>query len=415
MSNTVTPTAADFESLVDRDRLIERLETLVRSPSENPPGREAEVAGIVAGYCEDIGLEVERHEVEPGRPSIIARNRSDGAGAGSAGTRPEAGPTLVYCSHIDVVPAGDPELWELDPYGADVIEGRMHGRGSSDAKGPVAAALEAAAILEASGVSLEGTLELALVADEEAMGFKGAGHLVAQGILKPDVAIIGEPTSLRVVRAQRGACWLRIATRGVAGHGSAPERGVNAIRHMSEIVLRLEETLPDISHDVLGGPSLNVGTIMGGAKVNIIPAACLIEVDRRTIPQETEASVLAGIRAAIDLAKGRFPDLDARVEAPFFGRAFEIPVDAPVVREVAASVGDAVGREAELIGFRGASDARFMAEAGADVVVCGPGDISLAHTARESIDLGELERCAVAYALSFARLLAPGGLEARGA
>ncbi len=384
----------DLRRSLDRERLVDRLRTLVRAASENPPGEELEAARLVQSFCRQLDLDVSMYEVEPGRPSVVAR---------WAG---RDGPTVGYCSHIDVVPAGDPTLWERAPYDAVIDNGRLHGRGSSDAKGPVAAALEAVAALRHLGFEPAGTLELELVADEEAMGFKGAGWLAEQGLIKPDVAIVGEPTSLRVVRAQRGACWFRLIARGKAGHGSAPERGINAIKHMAEVVLHLEETLPDVSHPILGAPSLNVGTIRGGEKVNIIPAACIVEVDRRTIPGESRAEVQASIEDAIDRARNRFPDLDVTVELAFGAEPFEVPADAPVVRSVASAVEEVTGGPARLIGFRGASDARFLAEAGADVVVCGPGQIELAHTARESIDLDELERAALVYAVAFARLLA---------
>jgi succinyl-diaminopimelate desuccinylase len=393
VSQTPEVTLADLAPLVDRDRLLSRLQTLVRTESENPPGNEYDVAHLVAGSCRALGLDVSVHESEPNRPSVVAR--------WSGGL----GPTVGYCSHYDVVPAGDRSLWSVDPFGAEVSDGRLHGRGSSDAKGPMAAALEAVEVLKAAGFEPEGCLELELVADEETMGFKGTGYLIEQRIISPDVAIVGEPTSLRVVRAQRGACWYRITTHGVAAHGSAPERGVSAIRHMAELVLRLEETLPDLSHPVLGGPTLSVGTIRGGEKVNMIPASCVVEVDRRTVPGETEASVAESVERAIALARNRFPDLKATAEVVFKSLPFEVPVDARVVQALADSVAEATGKAAELIGFRGASDARFLFEAGADVVLCGPGDITLAHTAQESIDISELERGALVYALAFARLL----------
>lgn len=395
MSQTTVPDAAQFASLVRPDRLRGRLEALVQTASENPPGEELEAARLVTRYCEELGLAATAHECEPDRPSIVARWEGD------------PGPTVGYCSHIDVVPAGDHALWEHAPFAAEIADGRMYGRGTADAKGPIAAVLEAVAVLREAGFTPRGTLELELVSDEETMGFKGAGYLVDEEIVSPDVAVVGEPTSLRVVHAQRGATWWRIATRGVAGHGSAPERGVSAIRHMAELVLQLEQTLPDIAHPVLGGPSINVGTIQGGAKVNIVPAACLIEVDRRTIPDESADDVRGQIEEAIARARRRFPDLEADVELAFFSRPFEVPIDAPIVTAVAGAVSEVMGHEAELIGFRGASDARFLFEAGAEVVVCGPGDIGLAHTARESIDLEELQRAAVVYALAFARLLAP--------
>ena len=386
----MTPSARDLERFIDRDRLTERLRALVRIPSENPPGEESAVAAAVRWQCEELGLDVTEHAFEPGRPSVVARYGS--------------GPPVVgFCSHIDVVPAGDHSLWAHEPYGAEIEDGRMHGRGSSDAKGPVAAALEAVAALKQAGI--EGSLELSLVADEETMGLKGAKPLVEESVLTAPHVIVGEPTSLRIVRAQRGPCWFRITTRGVAGHGSAPERGVNAVRHMAAIILHLEETLPDITHPIVGGPSINVGTIRGGEKVNIIPASCTVEVDRRTIPGETEEEVRAQVERSIELAKREFPDIDALVEIPIFGRPFEIADGARVLSDVCAAVTDAQGAEAEVIGFRGSSDARFFADAGSEVVVCGPGDITVAHTAREYIDLDELHRGAIAYASAFARLL----------
>jgi succinyl-diaminopimelate desuccinylase len=392
VSHSAPHSAADIGASLDRDRLIARLGTLVKAASENPPGEEAEAGKLMAEMCREAGGTVEVHERTPDRPNVVAR-----WGTGD-------GPVVGFCSHIDVVPAGDRALWEVDPYAAEIRDGNMLGRGSSDAKGPIAAALEAVEMLTASG-PFPGTLELELVADEETMGFHGAGFLVDQGLIRPDVAIVGEPTSLRVVLAQRGASWLRIKTRGQAAHGSAPERGRSAIKHMAEIVLQLEESLPDITHPVVGAPSINVGTIHGGEKVNIVPARCEIQVDRRTIPDESRESVLASVSSAIERAKQRFPEIDARVEVDSYGDPFEVQADSRVVAALSSAIEQATGGPAEMMGFRGASDARFLSEAGADVVVCGPGDLGVAHTAAEFIDLAELERGAVAYALAFSNLL----------
>jgi acetylornithine deacetylase/succinyl-diaminopimelate desuccinylase family protein len=382
-----------FGGTVDRDRLVGRLAELVRTRSENPPGDEAAAGAVTESYCRDLGLDVEIHEAEPGRPNVIART-----GTGK-------GPTLTYCSHIDVVPAGNPALWDRDPYSAHIADGVMHGRGSADAKGPCAAAIEAVNLLLDAGTELNGTLELAFVSDEEAMGFKGAGWLVEQGIVEPDLAIVGEPTSLRLVRAQRGANWIRLTTHGLAGHGSAPERGRNAINYMSEVVSHIESTVPDVSHEVLGGPSINVGTITGGEKVNIIPASCSVEIDRRSIPGETPEELIAQLEAAVELAKARYPELTATVELMFAGMPFEIDPTSELVSTVADAIASVTDKPAELIGFRGASDARFMAEMGAQTIVLGPGDIATAHTAREHVDLDEVEACALIYARAFAGLL----------
>lgn len=378
---------------VDGRRVTALLAKLVRTRSENPPGEEAEVAGLVADECRDLGLEVELVESEPNRPCVVAK-----WGGGP-------GPRLIYCSHIDVVPAGNLRLWAVDPYGAEIVDGRMYGRGSSDAKGCVAAALEAVRALKDIGFEPDGTLELMMVADEETMGFKGAGHLLELGRLGSDMGIVGEPTSLRVVTAQRGANWARITAHGKAVHGSQPERGRNAIKFMAEIVLQLEETLPDDVHPILGGPNINVGTIHGGEKVNIVPAHCTIEVDRRSLPHETAEEIVAQMNEAVERAKARFPDLEAEVDLMFAGEAFEVDRDAHIVKTLAHAVWDVTGAPGKLVGFRGASDARFLAQSGAETVLCGPGDITLAHTAHESIDLHELELGARVYALAFQRLL----------
>lgn len=382
--------------LLDVDRLTEMLTALVTVPSENPPGDEAAVAEVMASLCAELGLEVTEHETQPGRPSIVARWRGPRADRGAR--------KLTYCSHIDVVPAGDPRLWSVEPYGATVRDGAMHGRGTSDAKGPCAAALAAVALMRKMEIEFDGTLELVFVVDEESGGFQGAAPLVASGEVGGDVTVVGEPTSLRVVRAQRGIAWTRITTRGKAAHGSAPERGINAIRHMAEIVALLDESLPDIYHPLLGRPTINVGLINGGTKLNVIPAGCTIELDRRIVPGEDEASAIGTIEAAIHEAKKRFPELEAEVEVVGSGPPFEVDETAPLVQAAVASVSE-IGRVPEIVGFRGASDARFFADTGADVIVFGPGDIAVAHTANESIDLDELADGAVAYASLFAKML----------
>ena len=393
----MSPSAGTVAGAVDAGRVSARLAELVATNSENPPGNEAAAAAVVSAFCDEIGLEVSLHEATPDRPSVVARARFG------------PGPTLGYCSHIDTVPVGDRGGWEHDPFGAQISDGVLWGRGACDAKGSVVAALEAVTVLRELDVPLAGTVELELVSDEETMGFLGTAHLVRNQIVAPDAVIVGEPTSLRLVRAQRGACWIRVTTRGLAAHGSAPERGRNAILHMAEILAHLDSALPDISHPVLGGPSLNVGTIAGGEKVNMVAGSCAVEIDRRTLPGETSDGVVDEIRSAVERARARYADLDATVELAFYGAPFEVDEGSALVRDVALALTEARGEPPELMGFRGASDARYFAEAGIPVVVCGPGDITLAHTAREHVELAEVETAAVGYALAFARLLGGDG------
>ena len=135
----MTVSIGDITPHIDRSRLVDRLQALVSTPSENPPGNEAEVAELVRKYCDELELKTSLHEGAPGRPSVVARWEGG------------PGPTVGYCSHIDVVPAGDPKLWGRDPFAAEIEGSTMYGRGSCDAKGPVAAALEAVDALRRSG------------------------------------------------------------------------------------------------------------------------------------------------------------------------------------------------------------------------------------------------------------------------
>jgi acetylornithine deacetylase/succinyl-diaminopimelate desuccinylase-like protein len=144
---------------------------------------------------------------------------------------------------------------------------------------------------------------------------------------------------------------------------------------------------------------------LGGEKVNIVPATCVIEIDRRSLPGETEESLKQGIEAAVDRARDKYPDIEADVELQFFARPFEIPEGAAVVQAMLGAVGHVRAGTPELMGFRGASDARFFAEAGADVIVCGPGDITLAHTATEHVEIAEVNEAAFSYAIAFATLV----------
>jgi acetylornithine deacetylase len=229
---------------------------------------------------------------------------------------------------------------------------------------------------------------LAAVADEE-FGFTGAGALLAHG-LRADGAIVGEPTQLRIVRAHKGVIRWKLRTAGLAAHSAYPARGRNAIYTMAHAVMLLEEHASVLQrrapHPELGTPTLNVGTIEGGQVVNIVPDRCAVEIDRRTMPGETEADVLRSVSDVLsDLTDWEF-------EPPYLSVAgMDVDERAPIVVHLADAVQHILGTVI-VESAHYATDAGQYNRAGIPSVVFGPGNIAQAHTTEEFIEITQLEQ-----------------------
>ena len=247
---------------VDIDEVIAFARALIAAPSENPGGTEDQVAEVAGAILSDLGAGPTTVRSEAGRPSVIAEIGNP------------AGPSLVWNGHLDVVPAGSPDTWERDPWGGEIVDGRLIGRGAADMKGPIAAALAAATAMRRSGVDLAGRLTFHLAADEELAGIHGTKVLWDRGFLDHDACIVGEPSELQIGLAQRGGAWFTATAFGKAAHGSQPHRGINAITSMSRFLLRLDEVLPDIEHHLTGRPTVNAALIHGGSAPNVVPDRC---------------------------------------------------------------------------------------------------------------------------------------------
>jgi acetylornithine deacetylase len=228
---------------------------------------------------------------------------------------------------------------------------------------------------------------VAAVADEEYQ-FSGARHASERG-LHADFGIAGEPTRLRIVRAHKGVTRWRIVTQGRAAHSAYPERGMNAIYAMGHVLQSLEVHAAELRarppHPVLGTPTLSVGVIEGGQAVNMVPDSCRIEVDRRTLPEESTAAVLQAVRDALAGVS------DWSMDEPHLAVAgMEVAEDADVVRLLSEAI-QATGRTVVIEAAHYATDAGIYNAMGIPTVVFGPGDIAQAHTASEFIDLNEYE------------------------
>jgi acetylornithine deacetylase/succinyl-diaminopimelate desuccinylase family protein len=385
----MTATAED-QSIASEVTLL--LQRLVQAPSPNPPGDEGDVQRVVREYLDTIhGVNVEQFERAPSRPIIMGRLETG---------RP--GPTIVLSGHIDTVPVGDG--WTHDPFGGVIEDGNLFGRGAADMKGGVAAILVALRRLAGRCDDLAGgTLELHIVPDEEPGGELGTAVLLAEGKIKAHAAIIAEPSELAVFRAQKGNIFAAIRVTGRAAHGSMPEQGVNAITAAARLVLDIEERLaPTVrvhTHQLLGASSVNVGTIHGGRRTNMVPDECIITVDRRLMPDESadialrELEEFVGSRGVVSLEAA--------------GGAFDTPPEHWLVGAATDAVEQVLGQPAAIGGLIGSSDARYYAQgAGIPTIILGPGAMTQAHVADEHVPTRELPLAVQIYETLAEALLA---------
>ena len=375
---------------------------LVRIPSHPGVARQEEaVARRLADWLEAAGVRPRLVEVAKGRPNLLVTVGRRGAGARS----------LLLCGHTDTVP---PNLGEPGHgLSGEIREGRVLGRGAADMKGPLAAM--AAALVAVAGTLEErgGEATLAAVVDEE-MESLGAEALVAdlvRGDVAADGAVVGEPTENRVALGHRGLEWLRAAFVGRAAHGGAPERGVNAIAAAARFAVLVEERLAPAfaarRHPLLGPPTLNLGRIDGGDQPSTVAARCTLDLDRRTVPGESLATVVAELRALLDEVEAAMPGLRCEVArvpggmATLEHRALLTSEEHPLARAAfAARRAVLPGRVAGPgVAFPAWTDGALLAAyAQVPAVVLGPGELADAHSPRESIEVAEIETAARLYA-----------------
>jgi acetylornithine deacetylase/succinyl-diaminopimelate desuccinylase-like protein len=340
-------------------------------PPRHPLAGEKRVADFLAATAARAGLDVEFQEVLPGRSNVIARLRP----------KNKIRQTILLAPHMDTVGADGTRFIPQRK------NGRLHGRGACDTKGSVAAMLAAlCALADSKSRPLETEIIFAGLVDEEHA--QAGSRALARSGFKADLAIVGEPTRLRVVTAHKGNLWLQFETRGQAAHGATPQLGRNAVLEMARIVEVLETDyaaqLRRRKHRLLGPGTVNVGMIAGGTQPNIVPDRCTLALDRRTLPGETEAGVRREI-AALLAAKG----LSAKISSAKLAPCLPLETDArrPLVRQFLKCAG-----QTQPAGVDYFCDAAVLAAAGIPGVVFGPGDIAQAHTADEWISLAELER-----------------------
>jgi succinyl-diaminopimelate desuccinylase len=342
-------------------------------PPNDPRAGEKRVADFLEQAARRVGLEIEAQEVFPNRANLLIRLRPSG----------KVRQRIVLAPHMDTVGVASDR--QFKPVSAN---GRLSGRGACDTKGSVAVMFSALLELAAARQQLASTeIVFAALVDEES-GQAGSRFLARSGF-KADLAIVGEPTNLRIVTAHKGDLWLQLETRGKAAHGARPELGRNAVHAMAKIVDLLEtdyaRQLRRNRHPLLRHATINVGTISGGRQPNIVPDQCLIRIDRRTIPGENDAAVKREILAFIRRHGLLATMTDTKNDEP--APPMETNPRLPLVRQLLHCA-----RQKKAAGVDFFSDAGVLAGAGIPSVLFGPGDIAQAHTADEWVARDQLEQ-----------------------
>jgi acetylornithine deacetylase len=385
----------------DREYFVRTLQKLVRINSINPAfsdGKtdEGEIAGWVAKEMERLGMSARRFEAEKGRASVV------GVLPGAGGGR-----SLMLYAHLDTVGIEGMN----DPFSGDERDGKVFGRGAYDMKAGLAACLAAVKALRDAGTTLAGDLLIAAVADEEVAS---VGMQEVLRHVSADAAIVTEPTEMAVGLAHKGFCWIDVETFGRAAHGSRYEEGIDANIRMGRFLARLDALEKELRasdpHPLVGPPSLHAAVLRGGTGASTYAASCTLTIERRMLPDETEAQVVAELRRIADDLAAEDPTFRAEVRPTLCRGGYEVAADAPIVRTVLAEAASVLGIEPQTRGFPFWMDAAFLGAAGIDTVVFG-GRGDGAHAAVEWADVESHVQLAAILARSAAAFCAPAAAE----
>ena len=358
--------------------VVSLTQRLVRAGSENPPGSEARAGAELVEQAERWGLPVTVQEVVSGRANVVVRL----AGAGTA-------PALVYCGHLDTVPAGS-FGWTTDPFGGEVRDGYVWGRGAVDMLGGLAAMLTSLAALREA--NLPGDVVLAAVVGEE-VDCAGSRHLDGTDVLDDaGWLVVGEPTGLDLVIAHKGAIRIELVVHGRAAHGAHPQHGANAVMAMARLISTLDVFAADVpTHPLLGAPTASVNTIVGGTAINVVPDVCRAVVDIRTVPGVDVDTVLRTIDRTADLVRGESIEISAelmQVRSPV-----SCAPDHPLVSAAQQAAADTFGAPRDIRGAAYFSDASVLAPPrDLPTLLFGPGEEALMHQPDERVTASALHR-----------------------
>jgi len=388
---------------VDRETLIDFTRTLIQIKSvynpEIPGANEEKVALYVAETLRKMGLKVYVEEVAPGRPNVIAILEGEGPGK-----------TLLMEGHTDVVTAGDPDEWTMDPFGAEVKDGRIYGRGACDTKGNLAAAVMAVKAIQDAGITFMGRIMLCIPVDEEGL-MLGIKSFINRGWAdNVDAAIICEPEENHLCIAQKGALRIALRVLGKMAHGAMPLAGINPNWGMAAVIMELEK-LQQAEVDrlgksqFLGYPSITPTILRaprkGEAQINVIPKECYATLDIRTIPGQEHRVLIRQIQEILNRVAAERPDFKAEMEVLEERPWTHTNQEEPIVTAMAKAYRVITGKEPTYNGVPGATDGTFLHEwKNIPIVTTGAGDRLIPHQADEYVDIDQLLEASRLFALT---------------
>ncbi|MFN8060877.1 MAG: acetylornithine deacetylase/succinyl-diaminopimelate desuccinylase family protein [Vicinamibacterales bacterium] len=389
------------------DEIVAFTADLIRIPTINPPGEHYEAcARLIGEKLEGFEFDVEyavaddRPEHSTAYPRVNVVGRRQGAAAR---------PAVHLNGHVDVVPVGDG--WTRDPFGGDVVDGRIYGRGACDMKAGIAAALFAAEAFRRADIPLAGTIELSATVDEESGGWAGVAHLARRGRISHrdlDYVIIPEPLNVdRICVGHRGVYWFEVTTHGHIAHGSMPFLGVSAIEHMGEVLHAVrDELLPALARRTTAMPvvpdgarhaTLNVNALTGGQAGSPIQSPCVAHecvatFDRRFLKEEGFEAAKAEIETLLARVAARVPHMRYDLRDLMVVHPVETPPRSPLTATLETAIRDILGRDAALVASPGTYDHKHVARIGGieHCVAYGPGILELAHQPDEWCGVDDL-------------------------
>ncbi|WP_423802207.1 ArgE/DapE family deacylase [Neobacillus sp. SAB-20_R2A] len=398
-TNTLSAEKQQLINYIEENQaeLIKFLQELVSIPSDNPPGDCQAIAEHIYKRLDGFGLEnVSLNEVEEEKVKAVGMIRASNVVAYSTFGSGE-GPEITLNSHGDVVPPG--LGWTQDPYGGNVVDGKMYGRGVAVSKSDIASYTFAVLALRKLQTNLKGKISLAFTFDEETGGDIGPKWLLDKGLINPDMAICPGFT-YSLVNAHNGCLHLEVKLKGKSAHAAEPQYGHDALEAMTGVLSALYEYrkgFSKIKSNVPGidSPNLVVGLISGGINTNVVPDEATIRIDRRLIPEENPQVAELEIRNVIAEALESYAGVEAYINQILLARAFgPVPVDSPLVQSISTNWTTIMGGELPVNGVPLYTDARHFYEAGIPVVLFGAGPRTLleanGHRADEHIKVDDL-------------------------
>lgn len=358
--------------MINKKRLVKLTQDLIRIRSENPGGNEGSIARFVDGFFKKIGVKADMIRFARDRDNVLARMKG--------GTSSDS---LLITPHLDTVPAGSG--WSFDPFAASVHKGRIYGRGSSDCKGNLAVALEVMRSLKEEHIKLRHDLLFLATADEEAGSKLGLIPILKKRIVRPSYAVILDASDFTIVTAQKGMMHFKVKVSGRKAHGAYPHLGVNAINKAARLIRALEKIRFNISpHKLLGKPTVNVGTIHGGDKVNMVADWCEFEVDLRFLPGMKARELLKYVKAFFDRQR-----VSCKISVDTIQAPYEIKPDHFLVRDLINAAAKCCVKM-NVTGSQGATVLTFFKDLNIPAAAIGFGIAECMHATDEYVKIDDL-------------------------